>query len=347
MYSGMKTLLRALSLFLLIWLGVRILLPFFLPLLLGGLIALAAEPMAGFLARKCRLPRFAAAGLGVTGALILICAVLILTLALLLREVGTLIAVLPDMEQAATAGLSTLSQWVFSRISRLPQGIRSIVRRGAEDFFSGGTQMLQQILRYAVSLTGGFLTSVPNGALILFTSLISAYMISGRMPGIRKWIRSKIPRERLEKLRSDLRRVRQALGSWLKAQLKLMAITWVILFLGLMLLRISHAPLWAAAVALVDAFPILGTGTVLLPWSGICFLQGDSPRALGLLGIYALVTLSRSVLEPKILGSQLGLDPLVTLTALYAGYRLWGLAGMIFAPVLTVAAIQILHPSEP
>jgi len=346
MYNGLKTLLRLIGLILAFWLSARILLPFFLPLLLGGLIALAAEPMSGFLQGKCRLPRTAASGFGVSATLVFLMLVLIVSLALLLREAGALVAILPDLEQAASSGLSTLSQWVFSRIARLPSGIQGIARRGAEDLFSGGSQLLQQALRYAVSITGGFLTSVPNGALVLFTSLIAGYMISARLPGIRKRIRNAIPRERLEKLLGSLRRIRRALGCWLKAQLKLMGITWVILLLGLVLLRIPHAPVWAAAVALVDAFPILGTGTVLLPWSAICFLQGDSPRALGLLGIYGVVTLGRSVLEPKILGSQLGLDPLLTLTALYAGYRLWGLAGMIFAPVLAVAAMQILHPSE-
>ena len=65
---------------------------------------------------------------------------------------------------------------------------------------------------------------------------------------------------------------------WLLAQLKLMGLTWIILTLGLVLLRIPYAPLWAAAVALVDAFPILGTGTVLLPWSLLFFLRGNKSR---------------------------------------------------------------------
>ena len=96
----------------------------------------------------------------------------------------------------------------------------------------------------------------------------------------------------------------------------------------------------------MDAFPILGTGTVLLPWALVSLLGGNKVQALGLASIYVAISLSRSVLEPKLLGSHLGLDPLVTLAALYAGYKLWGFGGLILAPVLAVAAVQLLRPER-
>jgi len=102
----------------------------------------------------------------------------------------------------------------------------------------------------------------------------------------------------------------------------------------------------ALVVALVDALPVLGTGTVLVPWAVICFLQGEGARAIGLLGVYAVVTLSRSMLEPKLVGRHLGLDPLVTLMALYVGYKLWGVGGMIFAPLLAVTIMQVTPGRE-
>ena len=118
--------------------------------------------------------------------------------------------------------------------------------------------------------------------------------------------------------------------------------TLALLAAGLLLLRIPYALLWAGVIALVDAVPVLGTGTVLLPWSLILFLQGDNARSVGLLGIYAVISLTRSMLEPKLVGKELGLDPLVTLFALYAGFKLWGLGGMILSPLLAVTAIQLV-----
>ena len=81
---------------------------------------------------------------------------------------------------------------------------------------------------------------------------------------------------------------------------------------------------------------------MLLPWSLYLFLQSDTARAIGIAGIYAIITLSRSALEPKLLGRHLGLDPLVTLMVIYAGYKLWGISGMFLAPLLAVAAIQVV-----
>ena len=96
-------------------------------------------------------------------------------------------------------------------------------------------------------------------------------------------------------------------------------------------------------IALIDARPVLGSGMVLVPWSIVCFLQGEAPRGIGLLGIYAAACLLRSVLEPRFVGKQLGLDPLLTLAAIYIGYRLFGIGGMILAPLLAVFATQLLN----
>lgn len=346
MYRGYRNIIRTLGVLFLAWVLVRFALPLCLPFLLGGLIALAAEPIVRFLRNKCRLPPSAASGLGVSAALCILAALLVLLLALILREVGILMAILPDLEQTAESGIRTLTGWILGLISRLPQGLQGIIRRSTEDFLSGGSALLHRALGWAVSFTGGILSQVPDSAFVIFTSLISGYMISVRLGAIRAWFQKNISRERIRNLLTVLGQVKSTLIQFFKAQLKLMGITWSILFLGFLLLRIPHAPLWAGAVALVDAFPILGTGTVLLPWSLICFLREDSPRALGLLGIYAVITLGRSVLEPRILGSQLGLDPLLTLGAIYAGYRLWGFGGMILAPVLAVVVAQLLQPAN-
>ena len=193
-------------------------------------------------------------------------------------------------------------------------------------------------VQLVLSLAGNALTHVPDSALTLITGLISAYLISARLPALVR----KLPRERLRAILSAWKRIRTAVGGWLLAQGKLMGVSFAIVLAGLLLLRVRGAFLWAVGISLVDAFPILGIGTVLLPWAALDFLQGDTPRALGLLGIWVTVSVLRSVLEPKLLGKQLGLDPLVTLMALYAGYKLLGIAGIILAPLLTVTALQLI-----
>lgn len=337
--------LTILGIFVAVRLTVRYLLPLLLPFLLGGALALAAEPMTAFLQKRLRLSRSISAGLGVSMTFCLLTLLLLLLAALIVRELGILAGALPDLGDTAKTGLASLSHWLQGLTRYAPKSVRGYLTQSISEFFSGGSALLDRVAGYILSLAGGVLRSVPDSALGLGTAIISAFMISARLPKIRAYL-SELLGDKLRPLLDNLKRIKGALAGWLKAQAKLMLVTWALVSLGFFLLRISFAPLWAGLVALVDAFPVLGTGTVLIPWSLVCFLQGDNGRAIGLLGIYTAATLIRSALEPKLVGKQLGLDPLVTLFALYAGYKLWGLLGMLLAPILAVAAAQIIAPKK-
>ena len=103
-----------------------------------------------------------------------------------------------------------------------------------------------------------------------------------------------------------------------------MVLTFFLLTIGFFILRVEFPLLLGALIALVDALPMLGTGTVLVPWGLLVMLQGQTALGLGLIALYGVTSLTRSILEPRMVGRQLGLNPLLTLVALYMGYRLWG-----------------------
>lgn len=342
MRPGTKKALSLLLVFLTVWLSLRYLLPLFSPFLLGAGLALAAEPMVGFLHGKAHVPRPVSAGIGVSMAFCFLAMLLLLLCAFLIRELGTLTRVLPDLEQTARSGFSLVQNWLLDLSSHTPQSIQPLLQKNVDSLFSDGAALLDKAVGYLLGLAGNLLSHVPDSALSLGTAIISAFLISAKLPKIKKWILGRIPKEKLRALLTTGRRIKNVFFRWLAAQAKLMGVTFTILFLGFVILRIPYALLWALGVCLVDAFPVLGTGTILLPWSLVSLLQEDSPRAIGLASLYLVVTLTRSALEPKLLGRHLGLDPLVTLIALYAGYKLWGIGGMILAPLLAVTAIQIL-----
>lgn len=327
--------------FFLTWLTLRFFLPLFSPFLLGALLALSAEPMVRFLHRKLRIPRSVSAGIGVSMSFSLLAMVLLCLCAFLIRELGALGQVLPDLGQTAKTGFSLIQNWLLQLSSHTPESLQPVLEENVNRFFSDGAALLDKAIGYLLGLAGTLLSHVPDSAFSLGTAVISAFLISAKLPQIRHRILRRIPREWLSSLENAGKQVRRILGSWFSAQCKLVGVSFVILFLGLVILQIPYALLWAAGICLVDAFPVLGTGTVLLPWSLVCLLQGDTPRAIGLVSTYVAVTVTRSMLEPKFLSSHLGLDPLVTLIALYAGFRLWGIGGMILAPVLTVIAIRL------
>ena len=324
------------------WILIRYALPVLLPFLLGAGLALAAEPMVSLLTRRVKLPRWLAAGLGVTAVFILLIALLVMLIALLVREAGQLSGIMPDLVSSVQTGMGSLESWLLTMSNAAPDGIRTVISSAVTGFFSGGSAMMQQVTQRLLGLATGILSRLTDGALGFATGILSAFMISGKLPQIKTYLHSRVPPVWRERYIPALKGLKEALLGWLTAQLKLTGITLALLFAGFWALQIPYAPVWAFVISLVDALPVLGTGAVLIPWSVICLLQGDQLRGIGLLGIYVLVWLTRSVLEPKLLGKELGLDPLVTLIAVYAGYKLFGLVGMILAPLLAVAVTRFV-----
>lgn len=316
-----------------LYLGVRYLLPVLLPFALGALLALAAEPVVGLCIKHLHLPRWAGAGLGVSLTLVILLGLLSLLGALLLRELGSLAQAVPDLQDTARQGISLLQAQLTSLSEKMPKNIGHLVATSADSLGSSGSALLEQITMRLPGWVSAALEKVSQGAIGLGTGVVSGYLISSRLPRLRQALSDRVP----QAWKDGLRRARSALGGWLKAQGLLMLGTWAIVSVGLLLLRVPYGPLWAVLIALVDAVPMLGTGTVLLPWALIQLLMGRPLHALGLGCIFAVSALTRSVLEPKLVGRHMGLDPLVTLFSMYAGYRFFGILGLVLSPMLAAA----------
>ena len=324
-----------------IWITIRYLLPVVMPFLMAFLLALAAEPLVTTFHTRLHMKRPLAAGAGVCIVLVLVVLAVLVLGALLIRELGNLANLLPDLGSAASQGVHLLEQKLLYLADQSPAGIRSMVSGSIENLFSGSSQVFDQLGGKLLQFASGVVMALPDSALGLGTWILASFMISAKLPKIKILIRQHIPSHWHHRYFPALRSLKGNLGGWMLAQVKLTGITACVLCIGFLLLHIPHAPLWAVLVSFVDALPVLGTGTVLLPWSLICFLQGNNFQALGLLGIYLCAWLIRSVLEPRLIGRQLGLDPLITLFAMYGGYQLWGLGGMILSPLLAMTAVQV------
>lgn len=332
-----RKLLIAAGAFLALWLGIKYLLPVVLPFLAGGAVALTAEPLVRLGTRRLKLSRALASGLGVTVTLVMLTGLLFLLGALLLRELGQLAGMVPDLRGAASRGMMLLQDWLISASDHTPEGVRPLVRQTVLNVFDDGTVLMDEVTAKIPQVVSAVLGWVPDGLLGLGTGVLAAFMISARLPAIKQYIRRRLPERWRESYLPALQRVRKALGGWLKAQGKLMLVTYAIVTVGLLILGVPYGPVWAVFIALIDAIPLLGTGIVMVPWAVVELLQGQQLRAIILLSIFACATVTRSTLEPRFVGKQLGLDPLVTLLSLYAGYRVWGFLGLLAAPLLAAA----------
>lgn len=324
------------------WLGLRYLLPLILPFVLGLVLALMAEPAVRFLEKRLKLPRTWAAVTGVGGGLVMLGTIVCITGAAAYRELSVLGAGLPSVLEEAAQVTGRMRTWAMDLAARAPESMATGLERWIGELFAGGTVLLERAASGVLGVAGAVMGEIPGGALLIGTAVLSSFMISAQLPALKARLRRRMSREKLQKWVTMLVRIRTAAGGWLRAQVKLSTITFGIVLAGFLLLRVEHPVFWALVTAVVDAVPMLGTGLVLIPWTLVSLVLGKRVLALGLLGTYITALITRSTLEPKLLGRQLGMNPLLTLMALYAGYRLWGIAGMIVAPILTVTARQIV-----
>lgn len=322
-----------------IWLFARFLLPLLFPFGLGLLLALAAEPAVRAGIRWLKLPRWAASGVGVSLTLVLLFTLIGVLGAVVVKELGVLAGRLPDLQNTVDQSVGTLRDYARTLAEKAPEGMRPLVDRSVDRLFSSGDALMEQAAGRLPGAISSFLGKVPDGALSAGTGILSGFMLSSRLPGLKTAIACRLPERVRNNFLPALGRAKAALLGWVKAQLKLATITFAILLAGFLLLRIPYGPLWAVVVAIVDAVPVLGTGTVLLPWTVLCLIQGEHLRAIGLLCIYGVALFTRTTLEPRLVGRQLGIDPLLTLVFLYVGYRFWGILGMVLAPMLAAAIL--------
>ena len=323
------------------WLGIKYLLPVALPFLAGGMIALAAEPAVRLLHRRLGLPRGAAAGFGVSATLIFLMGLVCLIGALAVKELRQLAQIIPDARQTLREGVTVLENAAVDLAARLPEGIRHSAGVAVTELFQGGAAMTREVTRRTGQRLTALLGKVPKGLLGVGTGLLSGYMISARMPRLRRAVAKRLPSSWNERYLPALRSSKEILGGWFCAQGKLAAVTAALLAVGFALLRVPYGFLWAVPVALVDAVPVLGTGVVLVPWAMVSFLRGNTFQGVGLLVLCAAAIILRRVLEPKWVGRHLDLDPLTTLVLFYLGYCFWGIPGMILAPLLAAVARQL------
>ena len=131
------------------------------------------------------------------------------------------------------------------------------------------------------------------------------------------------------------------MGGYLKAEISLILVSFVISLIGLYILQftgfnIEYPLLMALAIGFVDALPILGSGTIMLPWAVISALNGDLNLGIGIIVLWVIMSVVRQILEPKIVSGNIGIHPIFTLIAMYTGFKVIGIMGMLIGPIVLI-----------
>ncbi|MBH9967818.1 sporulation integral membrane protein YtvI [[Bacillus] enclensis] len=201
----------------------------------------------------------------------------------------------------------------------------SKIAQSAGDFLQNFFQRLPQLISW-----------IPNAASVLVFSALATFFISKDWYKLSGKAEKFVPGRALESGRTVFIDLKKALFGFIRAQFTLISITAIIVLVGLLILRVDYAITIALVSGLVDILPYLGTGAVFVPWIAYEFITGDVGLGIGLSVLYAVVVVQRQIMEPKVLSSSIGLDPLATLIALFVGFKLIGFLGLIVGPVVLV-----------
>lgn len=248
---------------------------------------------------------------------------------------------LPDTLGRLPELLEEVERRYHAFLTACPDEIEQLVEKGVSRMAEEGPGVLGDLSGKALSWTSGCLTHLPHLLLFSVTTLLAIYYTALSYPEIVSFVKRQIPLPWQTCARGVVRSLRSTLWKWLKAESLMWLITFCILLAGFWMLRLPYPLLLAFVITLVDALPVLGTGTILIPWGLFKLLLGDVWMGSALLVLYAVVTLSRSLLEPKLMAAQVGLPPLAALMAMFLGYSLFGLKGMLLLPVALLFLKQL------
>ena len=239
------------------------------------------------------------------------------------------------------AGLSEGAEQITRRLSGMAEAMRHklpfLSALPDEKWNALGSELMEKgIGKLSSALTataGDFLVSLPAGLFATIVFFMSAFYFLADFEEISGYLTSLLPRKAVQKLGGLRRQLFSTTLSYLKAYLLLLAITFGILLIAFFGLRVKFAITLALLTALLDALPVLGVGTVLIPWGLLELLAGDWKRGILLIVLWLAMTLFRQLAEPRIVGAKLGLHPLAALVAVWVGAKLLGLWGLFWAPV--------------
>ncbi len=323
-----------------LWLGARFLLPWTAPFLAAWALAALLEKPVAFLCRH-GWRRGAAAGFCTALALGLLLWGLA---ALAWKGVGALtefVQQLPQLMEALQVRLGAWQRALAARIRAAPAGSAVFFEQGLNAFNAALSALPGEVSRAALGFLSRTAQASPDTALFFVTVALGTYFLSAAFPTVRAFLLAQLPdalRRRLEGVGADLR---GGFGGVLRAQGILLTMTFFQLAAAFLLLRLPGALGLAALTALIDALPVFGAGIVLLPWGLACLLLGLTRRGLGLLVSWGVIALVRSFAQAKLLGDQIGLDPLASLLSVYVGWQVCGVWGMLLFPILLMCLVQL------
>lgn len=310
--------------------SINFLMPLILPFLLGLLLATLFDPIAQFVSQKLKLPR----GLSIfTTMLIVVGGIFAALIWAITRGIAELIKLSASFPEYVER-VSTWLEYTFSQARILyftldlpPNWYKTMLGH-----LEGASTTAISILNWTLAT----MTAIPNVVLVLLFAFLASFFFSKDKEEIKRAILLILP-ERISKFLGQVGgEAGNAIIGYLRAQIVLMLITMGQTLIGLYLLKIDYTLLITLIVGFLDLLPIIGPGLIFVPWLVVAFFLGETKLAIALAVLYGVISLVRQLLQPKIIGDNVGIHPLETLISFYIGVKLFGVMGIILGPIFVV-----------
>ena len=319
-----------LGLCLVIFLGPR-LLHFFMPFVVGWILALLANPLVRFLERRVKLVRRHGSMLIIIAALAIVIGLFYGASLLVYREMGSFLADAPEIYQSVIAEIGDALQNGRKLAEYFPQNLQPPLLAFSDNLDGLFGKLVSRAAEPTVQIAGHVAKSIPNLLVNMVIIILSSYLFLADRESIMRWLKGHLPAFVFRYIEYMKRDAKGLIGGYFLAQFRIMCVVALILAAGFLVLGVRYGVLLAFLTAILDFLPIFGTGTVLFPWAVVKLFAGEYAYATGLILLYILTQVVRQIIQPKIVGESMGLPPLMTLFLLYLGFKLRGLTGMILA----------------
>lgn len=316
------------------------------PFLMAFVLAMAFQRPVHFVERKLKIGRGFPSVVLVLLILMIVLGVLTLLGALLVNQTRALLGSLGERFGSLPQLLESLKATLSSALAFLPDSIEGTVVQNINRFLDGligGTASFDWSI-LAGPLEGAFNAAkqVPSAVLSVVVASVCCVFITIDFPRIRRFAYRQIPPEKRAVFSHTKRAVLSSFGKIAKAYLLILCITFLELLIGFKILSAfdlmsdTYIIVLALVIAVIDIIPVLGTGTVLIPWALYSLIVGNTWLGIGLIIVYGIITVIRQYIEPKLVSLQLGLPPFLTLIAMFFGLQLFGFIGLFLMPMLVM-----------
>ncbi len=314
---------------------------FFMPFVIGWLISSIASPVVSLLEKKLKITRKLGSALIIVAVLGGIVFLVYLIISNLWREVETLISNMPSMYKDLETGFSEIGSGMAGIFRMLPEEAQETIGSVIGKLDEQAGNIVGRFSEPTVNAAGRFAKKIPSILIGIIVTFISAYFFIEDRDEVLHNAKRIAPDPIVIRMTMVCDNLKYAVGGYFKAQLKIMVVVFVLLAVGFTLMGQHFTFLLAILIAFLDFLPFFGTGTALLPWAAYKFLVGNYKMTIGLLILYGVTQLVRQLIQPKLVGDSLGMNPLLTLVFLYIGYRMGGIFGMIFAVPVGLIVINL------